>query len=83
MVTSEKLFLDLSGYVLTGKSALTQVIREFEGFSVPDVEFEFGLFRMKDGLFDLEHSLVNDWSPLRSDAAIRRFIRLVKIVGNG
>lgn len=83
MINSPKLFLDLSGYTLTGKSALIQIIREFDGFSVPDLEFEFGLFRMKDGLFDLEHSLVNDWSPLRSDAAIRRFIRLIYILGNG
>lgn len=83
MLDSSKLYLDLSGYTLTGKSALIQTIREFENFSVPNLEFEFGLFRMKDGLFDLQHSLINDWSPLRSDAAIRRFIRLVTILGNG
>ncbi|MFT4805610.1 MAG: hypothetical protein ACI9YE_002832 [Psychroserpens sp.] len=80
---SEKLFIDLSGYALTGKSAVSNLLQEFEGFSVPDVEFEFGLLRMKDGLFDLEYSLVSDWSPLRSDAAIRRFIRLVTILGAG
>lgn len=82
-MSESKIFVDLSGYALSGKSAVTNVLQEIEGFSVPDIEFEFGLFRMKDGLFDLAYSLVIDWSPLRSDAAIRRFMRLVTIVGNG
>ena len=82
-MSEEKMFVDLSGYALTGKSAVTHLLQEFDGFTVPDVEFEFGLFRMKDGLLDLEHSLLNDWSPLRSDAAIRRFMKLVMILGAG
>lgn len=75
-------YIDLSGFAFTGKSAVTDLLREFSGYRVPDSEFELCLFRLKDGLFDLEHALVNDWSPLRSDAAVRRFMGLVKVLGN-
>ena len=71
--------LDLNGFTLSGKAAFTDLIREFDGFCVPDKEFEFCLFRMKDGLLDLKYALVDDWSPVRSDSAIRRFSKLNRI----
>lgn len=71
-------FLDLSGYAFTGKHAVTDLIREFEGYYVPSAEFEFNLIRIQGGIRDLETSLVDDWSPVRSDAAIRRFKKLIR-----
>lgn len=73
--------LDLSGFAFTGKQAVTDLMREVEGLSVPAAEFEFILLRAPGGLLDLEDALVRDWSPVRSDGAIRRFRRLVQRVG--
>jgi hypothetical protein len=75
--------VDVSGFTLSGKSAVTQLLQEFENIDSPDIEFEFNLFRLKDGLFDLEHALVCDWSPVRSDAALRRFRKLIFTLAGG
>lgn len=69
-------YLDLSGYAFTGKHAVIDLLREFKGYNVPHFEFEFNLLRIQGGIRDLETALVDDWSPIRSDAAVRRF-RLV------
>jgi hypothetical protein len=74
-------FLDLSGYAFTGKSAVIDLMREFEGYHVPHFEFEFNLLRIQGGILDLKTALVDDWSPIRSDAAIRRFKKLVRSMG--
>lgn len=71
-------YVDLSGYGFSGKHAVIDLLREFRGYNVPHFAFEFLLLRIQGGLFDLEDALVNDWSPIRSDAAIRRFKRLVR-----
>lgn len=78
---AEYQFLDLSGYAFTGKHAVIDLVREIDGFHVPHFTFEFGLLRVQGGVLDLEHALCEDWSPIRSDAAIRRFQRLVRRVG--
>ena len=69
-------YLDLSGYAFTGKHAITDLMREFHGYTVAHFQFEFNLLRIQGGIRDLETALVDDWSPIRSDAAIRRFRRL-------
>lgn len=74
-------FLDLSGYAFTGKHAVIDLMREFDGYSVPHFQFEFALLRVQGGILDLERALCEDWSPIRSDAAIRRFERLVRRFG--
>lgn len=74
-------FLDLSGYSFTGKAAVIDLMREVRGCSVPSSEFEFALLRCKDGILDLEHALVDDWSPIRSAEAIRRFHNLIHVYG--
>ena len=70
-------FLDLSGYMFSGKAAAIDLIREFEGYYVPNYRFEFPLIRIQDGIMDLEKALVDDWSPIRSDVAVKRFMKLV------
>lgn len=71
-------FLDLSGYMFTGKAAAIDLVREFAGYNVPYYRTEFPLIRVQDGIMDLEKALVDDWSPIRSDVAISRFLTLVK-----
>jgi len=48
-----------------------------------DHSFEFGLLRLPDGLIDLEHHLCENWSPIRSDRAIKRFRKLCQILSSG
>lgn len=74
-------YVDLSGFGFSGKSAVIDLLREFRDFSVPNSAFEFCLLRIQGGILDLEDALYNDWSPIRSDAAIRRFKRLVTRLG--
>jgi hypothetical protein len=71
-------YVDLSGYGFSGKHAVIDLLREFRGYNVPHFAFEFLPLRIQGGILDLEDALVNDWSPIRSDAAIRRFKRLVR-----
>jgi hypothetical protein len=74
-------FLDLSGFGLSGKGAFIDLMREFKGYDVPRSSFEFSLIRVKDGIIDLEDALVSNWSPVRSDVAIKRFRRVVFDLG--
>lgn len=74
-------YLDLSGFAFTGKHAVIDLMREFRGFHVAPFAFEFNLLRIQGGLRDLETALVDDWSPIRSSAALTRFERLVRRMG--
>lgn len=69
--------LDLSGYMFSGKAAVHDLISEIDGVLTPGNRLEFDLLRVKDGVADLENSIVS-WSPIRSDEAVRRFLKLVK-----
>lgn len=71
-------YLDLSGYAFTGKHAVIDLMREFEGYNVAHFQFEFNLLRIQGGIRDLETALSDDWSPIRSDAAVRRFRKLAR-----
>jgi len=71
-------FLDLSGYMFSGKEALNLLIQELEGFAVPETYLEFNLLRVQDGIMDLEKALVDDWSIIRSNSAIKRYKEIVK-----
>ncbi|MGA2079055.1 MAG: hypothetical protein ABSH53_00345 [Holophaga sp.] len=75
-------FLDLSGFIVSGKQAYSDLLREFDGFLVPEAEREFELIRIQGGIRDLENALVEDWSPIRADAALRRFQHLVVRAGD-
>lgn len=68
--------IDLSGYMFSGKSAISDILREFNGVHVPNYLEEFDLLRMPGGLIDLKNAVM-DWSPVRTYAAINRFDKLV------
>jgi len=71
-------YLDLSGYAFSGKHAMIDLMREFRSYTVAPFQYEFNLLRIQGGIRDLESALMDDWSPIRSDAAIRRFRRIVR-----
>lgn len=74
--------IDLSGYSFTGKSAVYDVISEWDGFYSHGKEFEFDLIRVQGGLIELRQALTQEhWSPVRSSEAIRNFLRLVHHIG--
>lgn len=75
-----KKFIDISGYVYSGKSAVSDILREIDGIIVPAVEEEFDLLRIPNGLIDLKNS-VNDWSPIRTYAALNRFEKVARNAG--
>ena len=66
--------------MFSGKSAVSDFIREHNGFYVPNYRVEFDLVRMPHGLLDLKHALVDDWSWVRSDKAIRQFVELTSVL---
>mgnify|MGYP003633905405 CR=1 FL=1 len=73
-------FLDLSGYMFSGKSAVADVISEIEGYYSFGYLKEFDLLRVPGGVLDLYDS-VNNWSYIGVDAALRRFISLTTELG--
>ena len=73
--------IDLSGYSFSGKSAVYDLLTEFDGFFSHSKEFEFELMRVQGGILDLKNALVDNWSPIRSSEAIRNFYRLIKRIG--
>lgn len=66
---------------MTGKTVVTDILKEFDDFNIPAHTAEFNLIRIQGGLLDLYNALEEDWSPIRSDAAIRRFKKVVLKLG--
>ncbi|MCS1408631.1 MAG: hypothetical protein M2R45_01807 [Verrucomicrobia subdivision 3 bacterium] len=74
-------FIDISGVGNSGKTAVTDLLREVEGVYSPEYSFEFDLFRVPGGLLDLRRNLKTDWSPVRSHAAYFQFLDVVTKMG--
>jgi hypothetical protein len=72
--------IDISGFVYSGKSSVSDILREVEGIYVPRVEEEFDLLRIPGGLIDLKNA-VEDWSPTRVNAAYKKFASTAAAVG--
>ncbi len=68
--------VDLSGFMFSGKSAVTDILREFNDVYVPNYLVEFDLLRLPGGLIDLKNAVM-DWSPVRTYGAVCRFSKLV------
>lgn len=65
--------------MFSGKSAVSDILREFNGINVPNYLVEFDLLRMPGGLIDLKNA-VDDWSPIRTYAAVKSFDKLVNLL---
>lgn len=70
--------IDVSGYMFSGVSTANLLIKELDNHISSDLGLEFNLLRVQDGIMDLEKALVEDWSLIRANSAIRRFKKLVK-----
>lgn len=62
-----------TGYMVSGSSALTDLLSEFEGFEAPHGDFEYVFLHCPDGVFDLEDKLLRGNNAIRSDEALRSF----------
>lgn len=73
--------VDISGFGHSGKTAVTDFLKQYDcvvGF--PNfVEFE--LFRVPGGLLDLYFSIYESWNLIRSTVRINDFKKLVKRIG--
>jgi hypothetical protein len=74
--------VDISGLGHSGKTAVTDLIREVKGVHVHHSSFEFDLLRLPDGILELQQALCVNWSPSRSDFAIKRFKRLCEALND-
>lgn len=74
-------FVDLSGYAVTGKSAVIELMQEFDGYFNAGRDVEFELCRVRNGLRDLENALVNSWNPSGATLAVRKFFDLIDGMG--
>ncbi|MDA9937643.1 sulfotransferase [bacterium] len=81
-MTKKMLVIDVSGFSFSGKSAVFDLLTTQQGVKSFDREFEFDFIRVPSGLLDLKNAICGeDWSPVRSSEAIRKFSRLVKQMG--
>lgn len=74
-------YIDVSGLGNAGKSAVADFLSEFSSVQSFEYSFEFDLIRLPNGIIDLYNHLVLDWSPIRSNEAIRSFKKLTKSLG--
>ncbi|MCD0471057.1 sulfotransferase [Flavobacterium sp. JAS] len=76
-----KKIVDVSGYGHSGKTAVSDFLKDYESvFSFPSyVEFE--LFRVQGGLLDLYLSIYFGWNLIRSRTRINEFKKLVLRIG--
>ena len=74
-------FVDISGVGNTGKSAVVDLLREFRSVYVPEYWFEFDFIRAPNGLLDLRHRLVEDWSPVKAHYGVMAFRRTAQMMG--
>ena len=75
--------IDISGFGHSGKTAVSDLLREIKDIHAHHHSFEFGLLRLPDGILDLEKALCLDWSPSRSDRMIKRFRKLCQMLSDG
>jgi hypothetical protein len=74
-------FVDVSGVGNSGKSAVVDLLREVAGVDASPYWFEFDFIRIANGLLDLRHRLVEDWSPTRAHYAIKLFVDTAEMTG--
>lgn len=74
-------YVDVSGVGNTGKTAVSDILRELNNYHVPEYSFEFDFFRVPGGILDLKYNLCEDWSPIRSHDAHTRFLQRLELMG--
>ncbi len=69
-----------TGYMGSGSSAITDLLREIQGYDCKNETFEYVLMHCPDGVFDLEDKLLFGNNAIRSDEAIHRFIECINML---
>ena len=64
-------------YMGSGSSAVTDLLREYEGINTKNSDFEYVFLYAPDGLFDLEYKLLYNNNAIRSDEARKNCIFMV------
>ena len=72
-----KTIIDLSGYMFSGKSAVSDLLREFDSLEVPHFDEEFDLIRFPNGLGDLLFAIKSN-SQIKINYAVYKYISLIK-----
>lgn len=62
-----------TGYMGSGSSAITDILREYDNINTKNADFEYIFLHMPGGIFDLEDKLLLNNNALRSDEAIKFF----------
>jgi hypothetical protein len=76
-----KKIIDISGFGHSGKTAVTDYVKQFpEVFGYPN-NIEFEIFRVPDGLLDLYYSIFQSWNLIRSRVRINEYRKLVHRIG--
>ena len=60
-----------TGYMGSGSSAVTDLLKEYPVLNTKNSDFEFVFLHAPNGVFDLENKLLNNNNALRSDEAIK------------
>ena len=55
--------VDIAGFGNSGKSIVSDYLKEFKNIYVPRKDFEFNLLRGPGGLIDMHYGLVENWTP--------------------
>ena len=70
------------GYMGSGSSAITDLIKEIKNYKAPNDDFEYVFLHCPNGVFDLEDKLLNGNNAIRSDEAIHSFLYTMKLLYN-
>lgn len=71
-----------TGYMGSGSSAVTDLLKEFDDFSAPNDSFEYIFLHCPNGVFDLEDKLLIGNNVIRSDEALHEFRNTMKDLYN-
>ena len=73
----DKIIVPMS-YMGSGSSAVTDLLKEYEGINTKNSDFEYVFLHAPNGLFDLEFKLLYNNNAIRSDEAVKSFRKLMK-----
>ena len=74
-------FIDVSGYGFTGKTIISDYLKYSKKVKSFHNTFEFELFRVENGIFDLYLNSQLSWSLVRSSQKIKKFKELIYRIG--
>ena len=81
-IKMNRTFVDVSGFGFTGKTIVSDFLKNSDKLKSFPNTFEFELFRVENGIFDLYLTSQLSWSLIRSSQKIRKFEELIYRIGN-